>query len=115
MRSTRPRWSNGLEADNATSLNVLIEESSEAEKKIGLTSERIEARVNQSLRKAGITPVSAQAGDYLYLYVNVTVLASGSYSISISFQRPVLYHSGGKWFTKIGSTWQRWRHRIRRR
>ena len=48
---------NGLEADSTTSLNVLVELLSEEEKKIGLTSERIEARVNQSLRKAGITPV----------------------------------------------------------
>ena len=48
---------NGLEADNTTRLQVLIEILSEEEKKIGLTRERIEARVNQSLRKAGITPV----------------------------------------------------------
>ena len=44
-------WGNGLEADSTTSLNVMIEVLSEAAKKIGLTSERIEARVNQSLRR----------------------------------------------------------------
>ena len=47
----------GLEADSTTSLNVMIEVLSKEAEKIGLTSERIEARVNQSLRKAGITPV----------------------------------------------------------
>jgi hypothetical protein len=97
-------WGNGLEADSTTSLKVLIEEMSEEAKNIGLTRERIEARVNQSLRKAGITPVSAQADDYLY--VNVNTLDS-SFSISISFERRIFYRSGGKWFTTIGSTWHR--------
>jgi hypothetical protein len=102
-------FGNGLEVDNATSLQVLIEDSSEEEKKIGLTGERIEARVNQSLRKAGITPVNANpAGpNDEYLYANVTAIGSGSYSVSIFFKRRVLYRSRGKWFTEIGSTWNR--------
>ena len=80
---------------------------SEAAKKIGLTRERIEARVNQSLRKAGITPVSAQPALHEdYLYVSVNVVANGSFTISIYFERRVFYRSGGKWFTKIGSTWR---------
>ena len=66
---------NGLEVDNTTSLDVLIEAVPEAAKNIGLTRERIEARVNQSLRKAGITPVSAQSKmneNYLYVSVNTS-------------------------------------------
>ena len=56
--SDEATWGNGLEVDNTTPLAVLIENVSEEEEKIGLTSERIEARVNQSLRKGGITPAS---------------------------------------------------------
>ena len=104
--SDEATWGNGLEVDNATSLAVLIEHVSEAANKIGLTRERIEARVNQSLRKAGITPVSAQPALHDdYLYVSVNVVAS-SFSIAIYFERRVFYRSGGKLFTKTGTTWR---------
>ena len=100
-------WGTGLEVDNTTQLKVFIQEMSEAGNEIGLTSERIEARVNQSLRKAGITPVSAAAGTEEYLYVNVNALASGSYTITIFFDRRVFYRTNGKPFTSIGTTWRR--------
>jgi hypothetical protein len=99
-------WGNGLETDNTTQLQVLIEEITEAGRKIGLTGERIEARVNQSLRKAGITPVSLETGlSGGRLYVNVNVMANGSFGISIEFSRQVFYRSGDKWLTKSGYTW----------
>lgn len=92
---------NGLEPNNTTHLAVLIEEVSEAAKNTGLTCERIEARVNQSLRKAEITPVSAHARpNEDYLYVNVNTLDS-SFTINISFVRQVFYGSGDKWFTTL--------------
>src|SRR4029077_3264282 len=75
----------GLEVDNSAQLNVLVEGVPEAGKKIGLTSERIEARVNQSLRKAGITPVNNSKQGYLYL--NVNVIPNGSFTIRITFKR----------------------------
>jgi hypothetical protein len=96
---------NGLEVDSTTSLPVLIEELSKEAKKIGLSHKRIETRVNQSLRKAGITPVSARAGIEAYLYVRVKVMAGGGFTIFISFERTAFYLVGGKWFTTRGSTW----------
>src|SRR6476659_8835085 len=68
----------GLEVDNSTQLKVLVEHVSEDAKKMGLTSEGIEARVNQSLRKAGITPVN---NSIPWLYVNVIVIPNGSFTI----------------------------------
>ena len=56
--SDESTWGNGLEADTTARLEVLIEDVSEATKQIGLTPQVIEVRVNQSLRKAGITPVT---------------------------------------------------------
>lgn len=38
------------------------------------------------------------------LYVNINV-TSGCFTISIEFQRSVFYHSRGKWFTGLGTTW----------
>ena len=110
---------NGLEADSTTGLQVLIEQLQEEEKKIGLTRERLEARVNQSLRKAGITPVQLepeggfrankeQGSDYLYVNVNVVTSPNRSmsgFTISIEFQRSVFYRSHGKWFMRGGATW----------
>jgi hypothetical protein len=90
---------NGLEADSTTSLNVLIEMLPAEAEKIRLTRERIQARVNQSLRKAGITPVPiGPEGGFRVsggglpehnLYVNVSVI-KGSFTISIEFHRLVL-------------------------
>src|SRR5262245_584519 len=105
--SDEATWSNGLEANNTTRLRVVIEVLSKEAKKIGLSQKRIEAGVNQSLRKAGITPVSAPPGTGDYLYVNVNVIASGSFAINISFHRQVFYRSGRKWFTTEASTWRR--------
>jgi hypothetical protein len=104
LEADSTRSLNGLEADSTTSLNVMIELLSKEEEKIGLTSERIEARVNQSLRKAGITPVSGGGLREDNLYVNVNVSASGCFAISIEFNRPVFYHSRGKWFTMTART-----------
>ena len=103
--SDEATWGNGLEVDNTTQLKVLIEYMTEEQEKIGLARERIEARVNQSLRKAGITPVSAPPGTGDYLYVNVNALDS-SFTISIAFERGIFYRSGGKWFTTIAITWR---------
>jgi hypothetical protein len=107
--SDEATWGNGLEADNTTQLVVLIEELSEKAKNIGLARERIEARVNQLLRKAGITPVPADPKDdrVSVVYVNVNVVASGSFTISIFFERRIFYRSGDRWFTTLGITWNR--------
>ena len=99
---------NGLEVDSTTSLKVLIEEMSEEAKNIGLTYERIEARVNQSLRKAGITPESKPfevSGRNGAVYLNVAFVAKDCFRISLFFARPVFYRKGDKWFTNIGNTW----------
>jgi hypothetical protein len=107
---------NGLETGSTTRLQVLIERLSEDENKIGLTRERVEARVNQSLRKAGITPIPLRPEEGFkvseelgldHLYVNINATDSGSYSLSIEFQRRVFYQCRGQWFTRIGTTWNR--------
>jgi hypothetical protein len=106
--SDESTWGNGLEADTTARLEVLIEDVSEATKQIGLTPQVIEVRVNQSLRKAGITPVSPETGlGGGMLYVNLNVIANGSFDILIAFSRPVYYRSGDKWLTKLGYTWIR--------
>ena len=106
--SVEATWGNGLEADTTARLEVLIEDVSEAAKQIGLTPQLIEVRVNQSLRKAGITPVSPETGlRGGRLYVSVTVIANGSFDILIAFSRQVFYRSGDKWLTKSGYTWDR--------
>jgi hypothetical protein len=99
---------NGLETERTTPLGVLVEGVSEDAEKIGLTRDRIEARVNQSLRRAGITPeeptVRGMMHGRLYLYVNVNVLGS-CFNISISLKREVYYRSGDKSFAMLGVTW----------
>jgi hypothetical protein len=81
---------------------------SEDAEKIGVTRDRIEARVNQLLRKSGITPVvpdpvafGSSSGE---LYVNVSVNGTAFY-MSMSFVRRVFYNIADKWFTYIGNIW----------
>lgn len=106
--SSQPVKGNGLETDSTEQLRVLIEELSEDAKKIGLTRDRIEARVNQSVRKSGITPVvpgpvafGSSGGE---LYVSVSVSGYG-FCITMFFVRRVFYNIGDRWFTYEGNTW----------
>ncbi len=97
---------NGLEVDTTSKLRVVVENPSPDAEKLGLTRERIEARVNQILRKAGITPAAKEdleVGDR-FLYVNINV-GSPSFSVTIQFERRVFYQVGNRSVTKIGTTW----------
>lgn len=99
---------NGLEVESTSRLCVTVENPGPDSEKLGLTRERIEARVNQILRKAGITPVAEndlQAG-YHFLYVNINVSGS-SFSITIQIDRPVFYQVANRSVTKHGTTWRR--------
>jgi hypothetical protein len=82
-------------------------ERRERKKEIGLTHEQIEARINQSLRKAGITPAATnKKTTECAVYVNVNVTGD-SFTIDVSFMRPVYYRSGDKCFRTTAITWTR--------
>lgn len=98
----------GLEVPVPDRLSILVERLPAEAEKLNLTVERIEARVNQSLRKAGITPLDLKnsSGDDPYLYVNVNVTAT-AYAIDVSLDRRVYYRVANRNLSTTGATWKK--------
>jgi hypothetical protein len=99
----------GLEVSTADSMPVIVEQLSNDGEKLGLTREKIEARVNSVLRKNGLKPIdeSADEGFSYYYYVNVNVV-SVAIAIEVDFNRHVRFNDGINERIKFGaSTWSR--------
>ncbi len=75
-------------------------------RKIGLTRQLIQSKVELQLRRNGITPTTAEASLELgyYLYINVNVIDSSS-STSVEFIRIVTYIVDDKIYKITAATW----------
>jgi len=82
----------GLEIDNPSKVEVLIESLGDDAKEAGLSESLILAKVNLRLRQNGLTPVNREKKRQQdgYLYVQITVV-NNAYSIGVAFRRPVFY------------------------
>lgn len=93
----------GLESDSI-SIPVVVENLDDEAQKIGLSKDRIEARVNDVLRKNGLKPAENITGPFLS--VRVSINGSASY-IQLQFQRGVVYSGGNKEWMIHAVTWER--------
>jgi hypothetical protein len=88
---------------NASSVGVLIEDLTDDGKKLGLSKDIIEARVNAVLRKNGLKPV--EATDHFY-YVQVSVYGV-AFAVKVSFVRGVTFNDGIRERFTLADTWER--------
>ncbi len=97
----------GMEVANYKTVPILMEFPTEQAQKIGLTSDRISARVNLELRKHGLKGVDADPKSYdHYLYVVVHVNGAG-FAIHLAFSRRVSFVSSGIPYAISARTWGR--------
>jgi hypothetical protein len=98
----------GLEVPSGTRIYVLVSgvDNNDKAKKIKLTKELIESRVNSQLSKNGIIP-----GTYwdavntgVFLSVGIDVIKE-AYSTDIQFKRPVFYAIGKTRYSVTGIAW----------
>jgi len=99
----------GLEVPSGTKIYVVVSgvDNDDEAKKIKLTKELIESKVNSQLRKNGIILGThwdaVNTGIFLSVGINVTGKA---YSTDIQFKRPLFYNIGKKNYSVIGITWE---------
>jgi hypothetical protein len=94
----------GLEVANPSSVRVLIEDVTDDGKKLGLSEDIIEARVNAVLRRNGLKPV--EATNHCYYVVHVTVYGI-YFATNVSFIREVTFNDGIGERSKLAKTWDR--------
>ena len=98
----------GLEVADYKTVPVLIEFPNQQAQNMGLTRDRISARVNLELRKHGLKGIDAEenkARDH-YLYVVVHVAGAG-FAIDLAFCRRITFVSSGTLYSANGKTWSR--------
>jgi hypothetical protein len=97
----------GLEVSDASSVGVGIENLDDDTKKIGLSKDMIEARVNAVLRKNGLKPFDAMSKPTAPFYcVQVSVVGIFS-AINASFGRRVTFNDGIRESNALADTWKR--------
>jgi hypothetical protein len=109
ITNTASALDTGLEVPSGTRIYVLVSgvENNDKAKKIKLTKELIESKVNSQLSKNGII-----LGTYwdavntgIFLSVGVNVVGK-AYSTDIQFKRPVFYAIGKNRYSVTGITWE---------
>lgn len=106
-KPTIPAPGSGLEVESPTLMPVLIEELSEDAAKLGLTRDRVEARVNSTLRKNGLRPVEALGSEHDYYYYVQVSIVGRSVAINVGFHRVVMYGIADNLRTANAATWNR--------
>ena len=96
---------NGLETANYKSVAVLVEELSADARRIGLTKDRIQTRVELRLRSAGLTPGKDSSKNETYLYVRVK-LGGSAYSAAVEYKRQVVFITGNRRYRYLATTWE---------
>jgi len=95
----------GLETANYKSVAVLVEELSADARRIGLTRDRIQTRVELRLRSAGLTPGKGSSKNAAYLYVRVK-LGGSAYSAAVEYKRQVVFITGNRRYVYTATTWE---------
>jgi len=95
----------GLETANYKSVAVLVEGLSADAGRLGLTEDRIQARVELRLRSAGLTPGNDFSKNETSLYVNVNV-GSSAYSVAVEYKRQVVFITGNRRYRYLATTWE---------
>jgi hypothetical protein len=102
----QPVLASGLEVENYRELEYLIENLSDGAKKLRLTENRLQNKVELRLRQAGIKPSdgsqSFSANPYLYVQANI---GGRGFNVSVQFKRWMSYQVGGRTFKKFAATW----------
>src|SRR4030042_805218 len=99
----------GLAVPSGTKIYVVVSgvDNNDEAKKIKLTKELIESKVNSQLGKNGIIPGiywdAVKTGIFLSVGINVI---GGAYSTDIQFKRPVFYAIDKNRYSVTGITWK---------
>jgi hypothetical protein len=99
----------GLEVPPGTRIYVVVSgvDNNDKAKKINLTKELIETKVNSQLSKNGIIPGTywdaINTGIFLSVGINIV---GGAYSADVQFKRPVFYAIGKNRYSVTGIAWE---------
>ncbi len=101
----QPVSESGLETANYKYVVVVIERLSADAGRLGLTEDRIQARVELRLRSAGLTPGNDFSKNETSLYVNVNVGGS-AYSAAVEYKRKMVFITGNRRYRYLATTWE---------
>jgi len=98
----------GLEVPSTEKLGVIVDLQKNKPSSLSITAEKIEAKVNQVLRKGGIVPISPKnpEADGHVLIVRVQTIGS-AFSINLEMGRYVFYRVANRSLEIFSSTWRR--------